>query len=280
MTNIILPADLDPLRTDQSAYLATHLPLRDGNIVSLPDGLTYVFIIYVGRSGSGYLAHLLGSTGFFNVAEEPLNVDVAHDVCKRRKLESYSQYFATIAAQTARNGHFVFRALAGHLGLLAHHGILPRILPRSRFILLERLDRLAEAISWQIAVQTGRFNSLDAGTAREPTYSAADIRNYINYSIGEAAQARAFMAHNGLVPIHVAYETLTARPRQIGKMICEFLGQPDLVCDPAKVPLRRQATDLNRQWRARYLADMVTPEFAQPLAPGVFLLRRDGGNGS
>ena len=39
--------------------------------------------------------------------------------------------------------------------------------------------------------------------------------------------------------------------------VCKFLGRPDIVCDPARVQLIRQATSLNRAWRARFLAEQA-----------------------
>ena len=176
-------------------------------------------------------------------------------VSRKRGFESFAAYFATTAAEKARNGHFVVKASIGQLAVLAAHGILERILPHSRFILTERMDKLAQAISWQIAAQSGVFTSHDSTANRpEPVYNRDVLRHDLEGLTQLHATIALFMALNGIVPLHLTYEFLTTRRKQAGRFACEFLGQPALEIDPTKVKMKRQATRRNAEWRERFLS--------------------------
>ena len=165
---VLLPPEFDPLTDGYATKIAEDLPLRDGDGVTLPADLTYVFIVFTNRSGSTYLGELLASTGGFNAAGEPLNIDAVVSGCAERGCASLSQYLARIAAEQAFAGHFVVKASISQLATLAHHGLLARILGRSRFVVVERVDKLAQAISWHIATGTGLYTSWQNTAAAAP----------------------------------------------------------------------------------------------------------------
>lgn len=254
MRRIIVPAEIIGQRDVHIGELAS-LPVQDGARVALP-ALTYVFIVFDGRTGSTYLGELLGTTGFFNAAGELLNSDHALEVCAGRGWNSFATYFANTAAEKSRNAHFVVKASVAQLAMLAEFGILPRILARSRFIVTERMDKLAQAISWLIATRTGRYTSLHDDTGVEPEYDGRAIGAHLNDLIAGPGNIARFMAMNGIVPMHVSYEMLVSRPHIVSGLVCSFLGQAGLACDPKRVPLRRQATARNAEWRARFLAEL------------------------
>lgn len=263
MPPVLLPPELDPLRDQHGRDIARHLKLRDGDSAALPPGLTYVFIVFTNRSGSTFLGELLASTGFFNPAGEPLNGDEVLRRSAEHGWQGFGQYFAGIAAEQARNGHFVLKASIGQLSVLTQNGILPRIIGQSRFIVAERGDKLAQAISWRIASVTGRYRSFDSPAARAPTYDGAALRRHVEDAVEAHATISRFMALNGIAPLTVSYELLTSRPAAVGQILCAELGQPALTCDLSQVRLERQATDLNREWRERFLAEEAETGAAQ-----------------
>lgn len=251
---ILLPAALDPARDGHGMTIAKGLPARDGATAVLPD-LTYVFIVFTNRSGSTYLGDLLAATGYFNRAGEPLNGDTVVQQSRARGLDGFAAYFGAIAAERAQNGHFVLKAAIGQVAVLAGHGILGRILPRSRFIVIQRADKLGQAISWSIASATGKFSSLqDRPPARVPEYSRKGLTQIIaSYSDAEA-RASEFFGLNGIVPLHLTYELITKYRSLTVRLVCDFLGADAPDYDPARIRLQRQADALNDAWRARYLA--------------------------
>jgi LPS sulfotransferase NodH/capsular polysaccharide biosynthesis protein len=262
---VALPPSIDPRRHPPDDAFLRLLPRRDGASVALPDGLTYVFIVFVNRSGSTYLAELLASTGFFNVGKEALNPEAAVLACNLHGWGSLSAYFAETAAREARNGYFVAKATIGQLAVLDWHGLLPRILPSCRFLVIERMDKLAQAISWSIANQTGQFVSLDG--QRGPlaaVYDGEAVRRDLARVVDQHAEIGLFMALNGLTPFHLSYETLTAEPSIAGALACQYLGQPHLTCNAGLIRLARQATSMNDDWRARFLAERDRLKVASP----------------
>ncbi len=255
---ILLPPAIDPLRDVHGAQIAAHLPDRDGASVKLPANITYVFIVFTNRSGSTFLGDLLAASGFFNFAEELLNHQQVLQVCATKGWRSFSQYFTRMAAAKARNGHFVVKSSVGQLAVLADHGLLERILPQSRFLVTERLDKVAQAVSWAIANQTGRFTSLAPDSrSPAPVYDGVALRGHVVHFHGDQANINQFMTLNGLLPFHITYETLAAQPELAARLAFDFLGQPGLRADLSKIRLERQATTVNAEWRARFLAEQA-----------------------
>lgn len=220
----------------------------------------YVFVLFTQRSGSFYLSDLLQTSGFFNFADEYLSSGMVNSTSRERNIKSIGEYFACISELRTRSGFFVLKSTIQQLAMLALHGILELILPRTRFIVIERMDKLAQVISWSIADQTGRYH-LSAGQADAathggaPTYDSADLHARLGMLAHAAAQTTLFVGLNGLAPLHVSYEALIAAPKVCGRMINEFLGCEDVHCDPELVRFRRQASALNEVWRARFLSE-------------------------
>ena len=251
---ILLPAALDPARDGHGAAIAAALPDRDAAAVAFPD-LTYVFIVFTNRSGSTYLGSLLASTGYFNPAEEALNSDFVIATCRDRGLTSFAQFFAAIAAERSRNQHFVVKASIGQVAVLAGHGILGRILARARFIVVERMDKLGQAVSWRIASQTGLFTSYHKPRDLPPPAYDREALAQVVVAVAEAqARAALFFGLNGIVPLHLTYELITMRRDLAVRLVCDYLGADAPDHDETKIRLRRQATELNEAWRERFLA--------------------------
>ena len=119
--------------------------------------------------------------------------------------------------------------------------------------MIERQDKLAQVISWSIASRTGQYTSEHPASPIEPVYDPQWIRNALYAFAEREKHARLFFALNGIVPLHVSYENLTADPTHCVHGICEWLGQPQLECKPDRVRLRRQRAEINVQWRERFL---------------------------
>jgi LPS sulfotransferase NodH len=252
---IVFPPGLDPACDGHGRRIAAELG-PPGDVVALPEDLTFVFIVFSNRSGSTYLAELLASTGFFNRSFEPLNADAVIPGARARKLGSYAAYFAAIVVEGAHNAHFVVKASVGQLAVLAAHGILDRILPRARFIQTERMDKVAQVVSWSIAVQTGRFTSYQPEPERAtPQYDGAELRRSLEGLVNLHARTALFFALNGIVPFHVTYEALAAHPRETTERVCTWLGHPELRCDPTQVGLQRQWTARNAEWCRRFVEE-------------------------
>lgn len=125
------------------------------------------------------------------------------------------------------------------------------------WVRITREDRLAQAISWARALQTGRW----AGHQRAwlpPVYSRRRIAACL--ARVEAAEQGwdTFFAARGIEPLAVTYETLVADPGRVARRVLAHLGEPAGTALP-EPPLARQADHVTAAWRSRFEIDGVLP---------------------
>ncbi len=222
---------------------------------SLPADTEYVFMCFTNRCGSNYLAGLLASNGRYNSANENLNADTVLYHSKLQGIDSFQDYFAWLAGAQRRAGHVFLKAAAPQIELLGRAGILAQIAGHSKFVLVERSDKLGQAISHLLAFATGRFSSrIQDGT--DPA-QVKFSRRHIDYVIDEICeyyrQFNLFFARNGIVPVQVNYENLVADPKGQIALIGQQLGLMGLSIVPGNLRLERQAGPVNELWRRVYL---------------------------
>jgi LPS sulfotransferase NodH len=207
-----------------------------------------LLLCFTNRCGSNFLAALLAATGAFNEAGEYFNASTVleHAI----NLPDPSQLPSLLNA----GSWLAAKASADQLIMLADAGILDELAEHARYILLERRDKLAQAISRCIAAQNGRW------TTRHPGHRADDQLVYdraaIDAELARIALGNAglygFLAANEIAPLHLAYEDVVAAPAACIARIGSYLGMDGLTHDPARVLIARQANEVNAAWRRRY----------------------------
>jgi LPS sulfotransferase NodH len=223
---------------------------------TIPVHRTLLLLCFTSRTGSTYLAELLEATGRLNLAGELLNEDTVKDDVRRHGHRRFADYLAAQFAWRMVEGRFALKVATPHLEILALAGVLDHCRASTRFVLLDRRDRLAQAISYEIAWQTGQWSSL---TPIELSYDR------LRYSRARIAQAMAtlaedqrrleqFFAENALRPVRVVYEDLVADPAAAVRAIGADIGLADLQADPARVRVRPQSGPLNERWHQMFLA--------------------------
>jgi LPS sulfotransferase NodH len=215
-----------------------------------------VLICFTNRSGSWLLADLLGTSGRFFVAGECLNGDEVANIAQRRRIRSFAGFFEEYLVGQAVDGNLVLKCGLPHLEILGRSGVLDHLGARVRYVHVERLDRLAQAISWEIARQTQHWSSHRSHLpAPEPVYDRAGIEAAIELFAGYNHGFGTFFGLNGIVPEHVTYEALVARPAEVAEGVVAGMFAGPAGVDPAKVTFRRQAGPRNEEWRRRFLAE-------------------------
>jgi LPS sulfotransferase NodH len=144
---------------------------------------------------------------------------------------------------------------------------LEEIFPRLSYVFLTRRDRVAQAVSWWRAQQTGQWVSgLEA--AREPHYDFAGIDECYNSIVeGERRWIRLFQ-RTGMPVLGLEYEEVVNDPRGAVSSVLDHVGVPTadgLEFD--RPDLARQADALSRSWVTRYLQERNTktkPELYVP----------------
>lgn len=237
--------------------ISAKLQVYNLSLQSVPDDIDYLFILFSNRSGSTLLCELLASTDFLPLAQEALHVDTVLETAQRISSARFDEVFAALVRAGTRNGKFVAKASLGQVCMLATCGILGRILPRTKFILIERMDKVAQIVSWSIATQTGQFTSYhDMSASCTLVYREENLRMDIQAQMAQEAAVREFMAFNGIVPLHVTYETLVAHPHVVGNLITAWACGGERPVRPENVQIREQKTSTNRAWANRFLASI------------------------
>lgn len=223
-----------------------------GPPAAMPGLERVVLLCFTNRTGSNFLGSLLAGTRLMNVPQEWLDEARLSREAASSGIDGFATLFAHIVATTAVGGRFALKTSPAHLEVLGEAGLLELWAERLQLIHIERADRLGQAISWEIAVQTGSWHSQFA-----PSGTAAYRRAGIDAALETFAEANRqlalFYGRNGLVPHHVLYEALDARPAETVARLLAEMGLPAVRVEPELVPIRRQAGAVNREWRERYL---------------------------
>jgi LPS sulfotransferase NodH len=147
-----------------------------------------------------------------------------------------------------------------HLDLLARSKVLDHVIDNSRFILLERRDRLAQAISYALAFETGSFTSQRAPSKapEDVEFSRERIDRFLEQVALSYEQFEIFFGWNGIVPLRANYERVVANPESETAWLMRELGLPHSGIVFDKLKFERQSGPVNALWRERYLSQAVS----------------------
>jgi LPS sulfotransferase NodH len=256
---------LPPVRLPASVTRSFHArklrPYFGGSLVStfmMPDDVRFAFLCFSNRCGSNYLADLLASTGELNLASEAMNWDETIRVCDENAIYSFHEYLYGIARHNMRSGWFLTKLSTFYLPLLRETGLLPRCFAGARFIHVRREDRLAQAISLEIALQTEQWAS-DQAVAIAPGALQFRPEKIAEHVAEIARQNREFaelFALNGIAATTVRYEDLVADPAGTVAGLAPVFGLERLAADLSRVRLVKQAGAINRDWWERCPASL------------------------
>jgi LPS sulfotransferase NodH len=248
------------LRQNQHiAKIADHFGGLEGEFVPPTGDTSYVFLCFTNRCGSNFLSELLASSGQYNRAGEMLNWAGVIDRAKRHKLRTFQDFFARFVSRQRKSGHFFMKVALPHLDLLARSKVLDHVINNSRFILLERLDRLAQAISYLLAFETGSFTSkqIPSKAPEDIEFSRERIDRFLEQIALSYEQFEMFFGENGIVPLRVNYERVVANPESETAWLMRELGLPHSGVVFDKLNFERQSGPMNALWRERYLNGAV-----------------------
>lgn len=224
-----------------------------------------VFIAGSGRSGSNLLSAGMMATEMLGRPQEWLNlremrgwypaeVRTAADCC--RMLRDHG---------TTPNGIATTKLLANHYLRLGGQLVLRDWFPEQSWVYLRRRDRLAQAISRTIAVQTGKWTSgpNDASNGKVARYS----REQIAANLQEIDQADHFwadyFAREKIAPLELWYEDIEQDLHAGVTAVAGLVGGPSLAIElrttapfvngSFDIKLKRQRNATNAEWRIRYM---------------------------
>lgn len=159
---------------------------------------------------------------------------------------------AVLRAGTTPNGVFGAKVMWSHLeDLWPRLGgrALEDVLPDLRYVRVSRADRVAQAVSLWIAIQTQRWR--DEGgdhETHEPIYNSTAIRHLVEQLTAHELAWDEWLV--GRDAIDVPYETLAASPGATVSALLERLGIEGRA--PDALGMRRQSGERSREWIERY----------------------------
>jgi LPS sulfotransferase NodH len=237
----------------RDALQAVFGPLHPDPAAPPPPG-RMLFLCFSNRCGSNYVAQLLASTGAFNEAGEFFNAATVLEHATTSGLRSLPAYVAALPSLVPPHKVLAAKAAPDQLVMLSDCGTLDALGPRATYVLLERQDRVAQAVSRVIAAQNNAWSTSHQATI--PDCALVYDRAAIDTELDKIARANAafyaFFAVNGIVPLHTTYETVQADPQALADELSQRLEMPGLRIRPDSVTLRRQAGPLNTAWRQRF----------------------------
>lgn len=138
---------------------------------------------------------------------------------------------------------------------------LTRAFGRIRFLYLHRADKLDQAVSFLKARQSGLWHRAADGSELErlaphqdPHYDRAAIDATIATLQGYDRTWEDWFTAQGITPLRLSYDRLSADPRTTLRAILAELGRDPAAADRATPGVRKLADATSRDWVARYRA--------------------------
>jgi trehalose 2-sulfotransferase len=188
----------------------------------------------------------------------------------------FSAAYLKAAIKAGKGGTDVFglrlmRESVDDLVAILDHVFPPLPTDRARFerafgsllyVHLSRTDKLGQALSLVRAEQTGLWHVAPDGTEierigppEEPHYDFERIRREVAKLDNYDAAWDLWFNEQGIEPLRVSYDDLSADPAAILIRICEALGVQAPDASNVKPGVAKLADETSADWRRRYLLD-------------------------
>ena len=207
------------------------------------------------RTGSNALCEALASTHIAGIPD----VDRGHffigydDLSRENWYQRTESYFDSVRGPNNVEGcKLGWDYIEDYLQRLCGFPVAVELLGSvDHFIYLTREDIVAQAVSWEMARQTGRWSSRD--TAKTvPIYSAVNLAFIIARIEAQRAHWEAWFREMHIKPFRVSYEQLSADWLYAVRDICFFLGL-ELAHDwRPRLSLARLNNPQKEDWIATY----------------------------
>ncbi len=222
-----------------------------------------VFVCFSNRSGSNLLMDTLGRMGFgCEAGDEFFNAEAVAQHAREFQFPSFEDYVEFVIKLRGLR-RLVFLKVGPHqLFWLANRGILSAYFPSARYVMVERADKVSQAVSFYIAETTGTYmRPADGAGARKTDvpYSAFEILVRLRRVIDATALFHFFFATHSIRPHVVTYEDLDRDPQTtLERMVADLSLERDFPPHwrdalPSRAPrILRQSDELNRTFVARF----------------------------
>jgi LPS sulfotransferase NodH len=224
------------------------------------------FICGTPRSGTWLLAGLLDSTGVAGHPHEYFWRDTRRANERSWRVVSSAEYLSRVVETgSTANGVFACKLMWGYIAdfletlrcqkggcLPGDRGLVEHFFPRPRFIWVWRDDVVAQAVSWALAIQTGRWHHWNSVHAEEPVFDFDQIKALAGETTAHNEAWQQWFADNRFEALSVRFEDLVEDMDGVVRRVLEFL---DIDIPSALVVSQRtvKTADARREeWIAKY----------------------------
>jgi trehalose 2-sulfotransferase len=222
------------------------------------------------RSGSTLLGDMLTTTGVAGVPMEYFNdVNIEAFFNRQGRQMGLDDYLSEVQKlRTTPNGVFGFKAhfrqIESALKTAGMTNPLPFLNLFDKFIIIKRRNKLGQAISWNKALQTGRWSSLHnhVNAPQLPfKFDPAGISGCLHRIMRGEREWEDALQQLGAKFHMVDYETLVEQPAEQIAEILAFCGIHETHAAP-KPRLEKQRDGLNAEMEKQYLSFITAGQIA------------------
>lgn len=130
------------------------------------------------------------------------------------------------------------------------------------YLFVQREDKLAQAISRSKAEQSGLWHRAADGSVREqggayraPVYDSAALRASIAETAAHETEWRGWFAREGLTPMEMSYEELSADPQAAMAKLLSALGRDPAIAAQVAPRTAKLSDDVSAAWAERFRAE-------------------------
>jgi LPS sulfotransferase NodH len=237
---------------------------------------TALIICATPRSGTTLLCDLLAETGITGVPNSFYRVESVADFAGRLGVAEGPNFERRYLDAILREGRgdtdmFSMRVMWPSVATMrdALGVVFPReISDRGRiaaafgtplYLYVERKDKVAQAISRIKAEQSGLWHRAADGSVREqggeyraPEYDAMRLRASISETTAHEAEWRGWFAREGIVPMEMSYEELSADPQAAMARLLGALGRDPEIANRIAPRTAKLADAQSTEWAERF----------------------------
>jgi LPS sulfotransferase NodH len=135
--------------------------------------------------------------------------------------------------------------------------LLAAVFNRPKYIWMRRRNRVQQAVSWAIALQTGVWAQKKGDEPQlraVPRFDFNVIDDLYNRIVDGEVGWTNYFHENQIDPLVLFYEDVVASNLDAARRVLEFLGVPfPPACEIAPPTVQKQGTQLSEEWAASYL---------------------------
>lgn len=215
-----------------------------------------LIILSTQRSGSTYFCEILHNNNLCTAHEyfqpyEYMPILADRWGVPQGDIFNYKEYVRNLARhRTSINGWLGINLHARHIYLYENAA---QHLPEANqyFVHIERKDKIAQAISYEIASQTKKWSSNYEGNNLVPNYNFDSIDKHLFRITEGHILIRSFIYDQNVPCAEIYYEDLVRQPNEI----ISKLGLPHLEQIDTKSNLKRQSSSINAEFYEKFARD-------------------------